>query len=67
MDEAAVDKLVALLDYMVVEAGGQYEVTVDMFMRFAPPTLSICEDVMSPLGKVMSRAGRGRCLSMLGP
>ena len=35
MDEAAVDKLVALLDYMVVEAGGQYEVTVDMLRRRA--------------------------------
>ena len=30
LDEVAVDKLVALLDHMVVEADGQHEVTVDM-------------------------------------
>lgn len=33
LDDAAVDKLVALLDHMVVEADGAHEVTVDMLRR----------------------------------
>ncbi len=35
LDEAAVDKLTALLDHMVVVADAQYEVTVDMLRRRA--------------------------------
>ena len=30
LDGAAVDKMIVLLDHMVVVAGGRYEVTVDM-------------------------------------
>lgn len=33
LDEYAVDKLVALLDHMVVQADGRYEVTVDMLRK----------------------------------
>ena len=33
LDGAAVDKLIVLLDHMVVVAGGRYEVTVDMLRR----------------------------------
>ena len=35
LDDVAVDELVALLDHMVVEADGQYEVTVEMLRRRA--------------------------------
>ena len=35
LDDAAVDKLIALLDHMVVVADAQYEVTVDMLRRRA--------------------------------
>ena len=35
LDDAAVDKLVALLDYMVVQADANHEVTVDMLRRRA--------------------------------
>ena len=35
LDDAAVDRLVGLLDHMVVEADGRYEVTVDMLRRRA--------------------------------
>ena len=33
LDGAAVDKMIVLLDHMVVVAGGRYEVTVDMLRR----------------------------------
>ena len=35
LDDDAVDKLVSLLDFMVVSADGRYEVTVDMLRRKA--------------------------------
>ena len=35
LHNAAVDKLLSLLDHMVAQADGKYEVTVDMLRRFA--------------------------------